>query len=144
MMFFQAPPPEQMQDWLSTVTASAAVVSILQWAKSSKLVPFITQHSAGWNRALGWFAAFCTGTGIHFTFNHDAGVLQITGLSVGVIIHTATITSKQYFAQWLIYKGIVKEPAATQAAIQEGMPVAAVAPAGAVAAAQQNPQPVKP
>ena len=145
-MLLQAAVPEVMSanDLLSTLTASTLTVSIIQWLKNTEWIPLVNQHSARLNRIISWGAAFATGTGIHYTFNHDAGVLTITGLSLGVIFHTATVTMKQYAVQWLIYKGIVKEPAANIAAVQGGMPVAAVAPAGAVAAALANPQPAKP
>lgn len=98
--------PTMSNEILSTVAASALVVSALEWVKNNKWVPFINQHSAGVNRTLGWFAAFCTGTGIHYTFNQDAGVLTITGLSAGIIIHTLATTSKQYAVQWLIYQRV--------------------------------------
>lgn len=121
-------------DILSTLTASTLTVSIIQWLKAKTWIPFINQHSAGMNRTLGWLSAFATGTGIHWTFNHDAGVLTITGLSLGIIIHSATVTMKQYAFQLLIYKGIFKGPADTVAAVAGGMPVTPVASAGAVAA----------
>ncbi len=125
-------------DLLSTLTASTLTVSIIQWLKTSKWLPFVNQHSAGLNRTLGWLSAFATGAGIHWTFNHDAGVLTITGLSAGIIIHTATITAKQYAVQWLIYKGIVKEPAANVAAVAEGLHPVPVASPGIIAAGQEQ------
>ena len=139
MMLFQvAEPSMNVNDLLSTLTASTLTVSIIQWLKTSKWLPFINQHSATLNRTLGWVSAFATGTGIHYTFNHDAGVLTITGLSAGVIIHTATVTAKQYAMQWLIYKGIVKEPAKTETAIAEGLrPIPVASPGAIVAGAEQ-------
>ena len=137
MMLLQAEPAMSVNDLLSTLTASTLTVSIIQWLKATKWIPFIDQHTAGINRVLSWFAAFLTGTGIHWTFNHDAGVLTITGLSLGVIIHTATITSKQYAVQWLIYRGIVKEPAKTETAIAEGIRPVVVASPGAVVAGEE-------
>lgn len=139
-MLLQVVPPEIMSvnDALSTLTASTLTVSIIQWLKTSKWLPFINQHSAGLNRTIGWLSAFATGTGIHYTFNHDAGVLTITGLSAGVIIHTATVTAKQYAVQWLIYKGIVKAPAETVSAIAEGIRPIPVASPGAIAAGAEQ------
>jgi len=135
-MFFQSTPdPTMVNDFMSTVTASTLAVSVIQWLKDTKYVPFINQHSAGLNRTLSWFIAFCSGAGIHYTFNGDAGVLTVTGLSAGVIFHTVTITCKQYVAQWLIYKGIVKGPASDVTAVREGVPVTPVVGPGAVQAA---------
>ncbi len=131
-----SPDPTMVNDFMSTVTASTLAVSIIQWAKESKLVPFVNAHSAGLNRFLGWAIAFFSGAGIHYTFNGDAGVLTVTGLSAGVIIHTATITCKQYAAQWLIYRGIVKGPAADVTAVKEGVAVTPVASPGTVQAGE--------
>ena len=130
-----------VNDFMSTIAASTLAVSAIQWLKNTKLVPFINAHSAGINRTLSWFIAFASGAGIHYTFNGDAGVLTITGLSAGVIIHTATITCKQYAVQWLIYKGIVKGPAADQTAVSEGVKAVPVAPAGVVNAAEHSVRP---
>jgi hypothetical protein len=139
MMLFQAAEANNsVNDLLSTLTASTLVVSIIQWLKTTKLVPFMDQHTSTLNRIVGWASAFATGAGIHFTFNHDAGVLTVTGLTAGVIIHTATITSKQYAVQWLIYKGIVKEPAKTEAAIAEGVRPVPVASPGAIKAGEEQ------
>ena len=129
-----SPDPTMVNDFMSTIAASTLAVSAIQWLKNTKLVPFINAHSAGINRTLSWFIAFASGAGIHYTFNGDAGVLTITGLSAGVIIHTATITCKQYAVQWLIYKGIVKGPAETVTAIAEGVKTVAVASPGAIVA----------
>lgn len=128
------PDPTMVNDLMSTLTASTLAVSAIQWLKESKYVPFINQHSAGLNRALSWAIAFFSGAGIHYTFNGDAGVLTITGLSAGVIFHSVTITCKQYVAQWLVYKGLVKGPAADVAAVKEGIPVTPVASPGTVQA----------
>lgn len=128
------PDPTMVNDFFSTITASTLAVSVIQWVKNTKLVPFINQNSAGLNRLIAWVTAFCMGTGIHYTFNGDAGVLTITGLSAGVIFHTVTITCKQYVAQWLVYKGLVKGPAADAAAVAAGVPVTPVAPVGSVKA----------
>ncbi len=133
--------PTMSNEILSTVAASALVVSALEWLKNTKWLPFVNQHSAGINRMIGWLAAFCTGTGIHYTFNQDAGVLTITGLSAGIIIHTITTTSKQYAVQWLIYQRI-KGRASDVAAIAEGVrPVPVASPGAIVAGAEQAAKP---
>lgn len=132
-MFFQTPEMPS-NEILSTFTASAMVVSVIQWLKNTKLVPFINQHSAGMNRTLSWLAAFFSGLGIHYHYDATAGALTITGLTAGVILHTGWDATQQYFAQWLIYRGIVKGPAADVAAVAEGVPVTPVASPGLVQA----------
>ncbi len=129
-----SPDPTMVNDFMSTITASTLAVSVIQWLKGTKWVPFVNAHSARMNQVLSWMIAFFSGAGIHYTFNGDAGVLTVTGLSAGVIIHTATITCKQWAVQWLIYKGIVKGPAADVAAVAEGVPVTPVASPGTIQA----------
>lgn len=101
--------PTMGNEILSTITASTLAVSVIQWLKNTKLIPFVNEHSTGLNRFLGWVMAFIAGTGIHYTFNGETGVLQITGLTAGVIMHSVTVTCKQYAVQWLVYRGVLKK-----------------------------------
>jgi hypothetical protein len=91
---------------LDTVTASAMSVAIVQWLKNTKLIPFMNQHSSGINRAVAWFMAFLSGTGIHYNFDHATGTLTLTGLTAMAIFHTAGDTIKSYALQWLVYRGV--------------------------------------
>lgn len=105
---------------VSTISASAMAVSIVQWAKNTKLIPFMDQHTAGMNRFVGWMAAFLSATGIHYQFNHDTGTLTLTGLTAAALAHTTWDTVKSYAFQWLVYRGVVKGPAADVAAVAGG------------------------
>ena len=107
---------------LSTITASSMAVAIIQWLKNTKLVPFMNQNSAGLNRFVGWFAAFVSGAGLHYHYEASTGTLTLTGLTAAAIVHTGWDTVQSYAAQWLIYRGIVKQPAADVAAVAQGMP----------------------
>lgn len=119
---------------VTTVTASAMSVAVIQWLKNTKLIPFMDQHTAGLNRFAGWLAAFGSSVGIHWTFDHTAGTLTLTGLTLAAIGHTAWDTTKSYAFQWLVYRGIVKDKAADVAAVAEGMPAQiAVSPGAAQA-----------
>lgn len=119
------------------ITTSAMCVAVIQWLKNTKLVPFMDQHTAAINRTVAWMAAMISAAGIHYTWDAATATLTITGLHASTIIHAAADVTKNYAFQWLIYKGIVKGPAADVAAVQEGVPVAAVAPAGVVASAKE-------
>lgn len=108
MLLQLTPDPTMTNELLSTLTGATMVVSIIEWVKNTKVVPFINRNSTALNRVVSWVGAFLAGTGIHYTFNQDAGVLTISGLSAGVIFHTALITTKQYALQWMLYRGVVK------------------------------------
>lgn len=133
-MFFQTPeiPSSEI---LSTFTASAMVVSVIQWLKNTKWVPFVNQHSAGLNRVLSWLAAFVSGVGIHYHYDATVGALTITGLTAGAIVHTGWDATQQYAAQWLIYRGILKSRASDVTAVAEGIPATVVISPGVAKAA---------
>ena len=124
-------PDAMSNELVSTVTASAMSVAVIQWMKNTKLVPFMDQHSSGLNRFIGWLAALLSATGIHYTFNHDTGTLTLTGLTVMGLTHTAWDTTKSYAFQWLVYRGVVKGPAADVAAVAGGTKAQVVVGPGA-------------
>lgn len=96
------------------LTTSAMTVAVIEWLKNTKLVPFMSQHTAALNRTVAWLAAFCTGTGIHYQFDATAHSLTITGLSLAVIGHAVWDTTKSYAFNWMLYKGIIKPAQATK------------------------------
>ena len=95
--------PQMGSEVLSTLSASAIAVGVIQYLKNVKWIPFMNQHSAGMNRFVGWAVAFASSLGLHFAYDHAAGTLTITGLTVAVIGHTAWDTIKSYAMQWLTY-----------------------------------------
>ena len=106
-------PDAMSNELVSTVTASAMSVAIIQWMKNTKYIPFMNQHSSAFNRFVGWVAAFLSATGIHYSFNHDTGTLTLTGLTAVALGHTVWDTTKSYAFQWLTYRGIVVPATAT-------------------------------
>lgn len=133
MMFLQIT-DAMSNEFLSTITASSMVVAVIQWLKNTKMIPFINQHSAKLNRTLSWAAAFISGAGLHYHYEASTGTLVLTGLTAAAFGHAIWDTAQSYALQWLIYKGIVKGPAADVAAVAEGVPVTSVVGPGAVVA----------
>jgi hypothetical protein len=89
-----------------TVAVSTIAVGVVQWLKNSKWIPFMDQHTSTINRIVSWAAAFCSATGIHYTFDHGTGTLTLTGLTVMGLWHSFGDTVKSYAVQWLIYRGV--------------------------------------
>jgi hypothetical protein len=103
---------ETMQNEIvSSVTASAMAVAVIQWLKNTKWVPFINQYSSTLNRVLGWAIAAISAAGLHYNYESATGTLTLTGLTAATLTHSLWETTKSYALQWLIYKGIVKGPA---------------------------------
>ena len=80
----------------------------LEWLKKQSWFPFVTLDNARLNRAFAMFAAFVAAIGLHFTFDTDAGVLTITGLTLTNIAHTSWAWVQQYAIQQASYKGLIK------------------------------------
>jgi hypothetical protein len=100
-----------MTDPVSQVTASATVVMLVQWLKTTKLVPFINAHSAGVNRVVAWAMATGTALGLHIAFDSSTHTLVVTGLSAAVILHGAWDVVQNIAMQELVYHGVLKTPA---------------------------------
>ncbi len=92
----------QGAELVSSQLASGALLAYaLQWAKNSKLVPFITEHTVGVNRTLTGLMAFIAAIGIHYTFDADAGVLVIGGLHTQSLLHGFWA----WISQWAFQQG---------------------------------------
>ena len=116
------------------LTTSAMSVAVIQWLKNAKFIPFVTQHSTGINRALGWATALMSATGLHYKYDASNGTLILTGLTLTAIAHASYDTVQSYAFNWLIYNGLVKSRAADVAAVAEGVRTIPVAPPGVVTA----------
>lgn len=125
---------------LTTFTAASMVVSIIQWLKQATWIPFVSQHSAGINRAISWGAAIVTGTGIHWMYSTENGTLLISGLTVASVSSTVLNTIQSYFAQWLVYNAAIKARAADVAAVahRTGAPPIPVAQPGVIEAGEHQ------
>lgn len=94
----------------SQITAGYAASTLIEWLKRQAWFPFATTDNAKLNRAFAGVMAFATAIGLHFTFDSDAGVLTIAGLTVANIAHTAWAWVQQYALQQFMYKSVVKRP----------------------------------
>lgn len=125
LMLLQAVPPTAMPvttELTSVVTAGAISVSVIQWLKNTKLIPFINHNSAALNRAVAWLMAFISAIGLHYTWDSGTGTLTLTGLTATAIGTTLWATIKSYAFQVLIYRGIVDKNGKPVQAAQEPAP----------------------
>lgn len=88
----------------ANIGAALALVPALEWAKRSGS-PFLTWVNQQTAPLLAVMAAAAAAAGIHFSFDHTAGTLMITGLTVTAVMQGVFEVSKQWLGQHWIYKG---------------------------------------
>ena len=98
----------------SQITAAYMASALMEWLKTQRWFPFVADNNPRLNRAFAMAAAFITSVGLHFTFDAQAGVLTVTGLTVANILHGLWGWVQQYALQQGLYKGVVKQPSPTQ------------------------------
>ena len=92
----------------SQLTAGYACAALMEWLKKQSWFPFATVDNARLNRAFAMALAFATAVGLHFTFDSEAGVLTITGLTLANILHTGWAWIQQYALQQAAFRGLIK------------------------------------
>lgn len=92
----------------SQITAGYAAAALIEWLKHRSWFPFASVDNARLNRALAMITSFVTAIGLHFTFDSQAGVLTITGLTLVNVAHTVWAWVQQYALQQAAYKGLIK------------------------------------
>jgi hypothetical protein len=102
-----------MNQLSAQVVISAVVVWLLQAAKKSKLVPWLTAETGQLNRLVAVVASLCSSVGIHFTFSVAAGTLIVTGLTLAGIGQFAWHWVTAFVSQQLIFQTAVNKPAGT-------------------------------
>jgi hypothetical protein len=92
---------------LTQLTASAMVVWILQQLKKAKTIPWVSVETDKLNRWLAVLGAALASIGIHYTFDHTAGVLTITGLTLTGILTGTWHWFQSYVVQEALYRATV-------------------------------------
>lgn len=83
----------------SQLAGAALLAYLLQWLKATRLVPFISEHTKGINRALTGIMSLAASIGIHYNFDSTAGILTIGGLHAGSILHGLWAWAQQWAFQ---------------------------------------------
>ena len=98
---------------------SLAVVTpyLLQWLKGQKWFPFLSYTSGTMNRWITALVAAAAGFGIGVSFNSDAGVLTVTGLTLAGLWAGTQHAIVQWAMQHGAYKTLIAPalPGAVQA-----------------------------
>ena len=119
-----------MQDTALGNQFALALISTyaLQWLKQSKLFPWLTVETQTLNRLVGAAIAFLSSVGILVSFDHVAGVLTVSGLTVANLLHAGARFLQQWAFQQAAYKGLVAPPmpGAMQAGAEKHPPVITV------------------
>ena len=94
---------------LSHLTAGAMVVYFIEWAKKSKLTPWLTFDTKRLNQITSALLAAIAVIGI--TYNYDptigGGTLVIHGLSWSALATGVWEWAKQFCTQQLLFDGVV-------------------------------------
>lgn len=115
-------------DVITSQLAGAALLAyLLQWVKSSKWVPWITDHTKGINYALTGLLSLAATIGIHYQFDATAGVLTIGGLHASSILAGLWEWVKQWAfqqgaADLIFTKAVVKDVQSGDVARPTGLP----------------------
>lgn len=94
----------------SQIVVSAMIVYAIEWLKRMKAIPWVTYESAKLNRSIAAVASAAAAIGIHFKFDHEAGALIITGLSVASLAHGGWEVARAYITTKVMYD-VTRRPA---------------------------------
>lgn len=86
------------------ITASAAVVLLLDYLKNAKWLGWLTQDTATRNRVAAVVGSLLAAIAVHATFDRTAGVLTITGLTATGIATGFVAWIKSYVFQQMMFK----------------------------------------
>lgn len=99
-----------MNQLSAQVVISAVVVYLIQLAKKSARIPWISTETSKLNRLIAVLASLFSSVGIHFSFNAAAGTLVITGLTLAGILGFAWHWLTAFVSQQLIFQTAVQKP----------------------------------
>jgi hypothetical protein len=99
-----------MSSELGTQTTVAVLVSLLmQWAKQSTMVPWISTKTEILNRWVAAIVSLASGFGIYFAWDHS-GTLIISGLTAAHLFHALVRALQQWVFQKVAYRVVIAPP----------------------------------
>lgn len=81
---------------------------IIEYAKNAKWFPLLTAKTASLNRFVGVLGSGVAAFGVHAAFNHTAGVLTITGLTVAGIMAGGKEWLRTFLIQEIGYQNLIR------------------------------------
>ncbi len=97
----------QQEQIVTQVVLSAIAAQLMEFAKRSPWVPWITQHSKWVNTLTASLLAAFTAAGMHFNYESTAGVITITGVTLISVLHFLWEWVQSFVFQHLIFKAAV-------------------------------------
>lgn len=88
---------------LSHLTSAAIVVYLIQWLKRASWVPWLTPETTTLSRIVSAILAAGSAIGLHVAYDSAGGVLTVTGLTVGSLLHGVWEWLNQFALQQLAY-----------------------------------------
>jgi hypothetical protein len=98
-----------MEALSNQVVVSAIGVWLVQRLKQAPWFPWVRQQSDRAQRAAAVMVALLATAGIHVTFESEAGVLTVTGLTLANFAHFLWHALKTFVFQELVYRAGVKQ-----------------------------------
>jgi len=114
---------------VSTVTAAAVSVAVINWLKASPYFPWITQEKANLMRVLAVLSSGIGAIGIHYVWDPAAHSVLFTGLSLGGIFTGLIAWVKSFAVQELAYQATRKNNGSA-ALLKQVLDAVAKKPAG--------------
>jgi len=97
----------------SQFTVAYIAAALIEWLKKQSWFPFVNVDTSKLNRVFAAAVALLATVGITTTFDSEAGVLTLSGLTLGNIAQSVWIWITQYALQQGAYKGLIK-PSSTE------------------------------
>lgn len=86
---------------------STMIAYVIEFAKRTKWFPWLKAETAKLNRMVAVVISGAAAIGIHATYNHEGGVLMITGLSAWTIIHGLWDWLRSFIFTQAAYDGLI-------------------------------------
>ncbi len=98
--------------------SAVAIPHVIQFLKGQKWFPLANFNNGTLNRLFSWTVAAFTGLGLGISFDRNAGIFSITGLTVAGLIAGMTHMFAQVAANHVTYKVLVAPP---QSGVQQAI-----------------------
>lgn len=100
-------PGTAVESAMSSVASAGLLSYLIEWAKKSTLVPWLTPDQKTLLRYLNMVTAAAVALGLHWVYNAEARELVITIPTASVVLHGLWEWGKQWAFQQMAYDGIV-------------------------------------
>jgi len=108
-------PGTAVDNAMSSVASAGLITYLIEWAKKSALVPWLTANDKTILRVVNAASALALAVGLHWVYNADARQLVIDIPTVGTVVFGLWEWGKQWALQQMAYDGVVNKAAGPSA-----------------------------